>query len=324
MEDLNSQVVRAFGRKLRNYSKIKGSYLCVTDKGPKVIKKVDNTKENLMFQHMLKEHLYDKNFPNIDRFCISLDGLPYYTFNNTTYIMLNHIDGVECDLIKNSEIAVKQLAIMHNLLYGLDNTINSVPCELVSFYKKRTSEMARLKKRISDVSNLTELDINILKNYDEYYNLCEKSIHILENSNYQQLINRAITNSIFCHNNYREENIIINVNNIYITNFENACCDIHMIDLANIIRRYMKNLECSELQAFKLLEIYNNIKPITKEELKVLLAILIFPYKFLKICNKYYNRRRSWVQNGMVYNLKLYLNNKEKNNNLLSLIEKVC
>ncbi len=320
MEDLNLQIIKGFGRKLRSYNKIKGMYICNTDKGIKLVKKVDMPKEKIIFEHTAKEKLYNNGFENIDRFCVSLEGMPYYIFNGFIYTMSNYIDGIECDLSKNLNEAVTQIAQMHNKAYGLKNI--EMPLDLCKLYKKRLIEIARLKKRISTLSNFTKLDILIIKNYDYYYNKCKKAISMLENSKYNELLNDAKNRGLFCHNNYREENIIININGMYIINFDNCLCDIQIIDLVNIIRRYMKKAYCQQSEAYNLLEVYNKTKSLSKDELKVLLAMLTFPYKFAKICNKYFNKRRSWIQNGITYSLELYLANKDKTDELLNLIEK--
>lgn len=319
MDDLNLQIIKGFGRKLKNYNKIKGMYLCNTDKGVKQVKKIEGTKDKILVEHTAKEILYNKGFKNIDRFCISNEGMPYYIFNNCIYTMCDYIDGVECDLNKNLKQSVEQLANMHKLAYGLNKC--NAPLDLIEFYNKRMVEIVRLKKRITNSSSFSKLDILILKNYDYYLNQCKKAIHILENSNYRQLLENTNSKGTFCHNNYREENIIININGTYTVNFENCSCNIQMLDLAFIIRRYMKKEFCDEVEAYKILEMYNNIKPISNEEMKILLAMLVFPYKFSKICNKYFNRRRNWVQNSMLYSLETYLVNKQKNEKLLKMIE---
>lgn len=320
MEDLNLQVIKGFDRKLKSYVKVKGMYICNTDRGTKLVRKLDISREKIIFENTAKEILYKKGFKNIDKFCISTNGFPYYILNDSIYVMSDYIEGVECDLSKNCDIAVEQLAKMHTFSYGLSKC--DIPMDIISVYKKRISEMARLKKRINSMSCLTDLDILILKNYDYYYNQCKKAIDILENSEYRKFAQNAKNRGLFCHNNYREENIVINVDGTYIINFETCCCDIQTLDLANIIRRYMKKTYCDEQKAYRFIEVYDSIKNISKEELKILFGILTFPYKFSKVCNKYFNRRRSWVQNGMTYNLEMYLVNRQKNDRLLKLIER--
>lgn len=321
MDDLNPQVIKGFGRHFKGYSKLKGIYLCNTDKGIKQVKKVNIPKDKIIFQHTAKEMLYNKGFKNIDRFCISIDNTPYYIFNNSVYTMSDYIDGVECDLSKNLKEAVEELAVMHKIAVGLPKYNPSQ--NLNELYKKRLIEMGRLKKKILNSSNFTNLDIMILKNYDYYYNQCKEAICMIEASNYKNFMELVKAKGILCHNNYREENIIINVNGVYITNFESCNCDIQIVDLVNIIRRYLKKSYFDEVEAYKLLEVYNKIKPLDNEELKIITAMITFPYKFLKICNLYYNKRRSWIQNGMIYSLELYLSTKEKNQKLLKLLKNV-
>ena len=44
-----------------------------------------------------------------------------------------------------------------------------------------------------------------------------------------------------------------------------------------------------------LIDQYNQMKPLSKDELKILYVLLQYPEKFWKITNFYYNSKKSWV-----------------------------
>ena len=44
-----------------------------------------------------------------------------------------------------------------------------------------------------------------------------------------------------------------------------------------------------------LLEEYNKVKPISKEEYHMLQVLVSYPEKFWKVANQYYNNRKSWI-----------------------------
>ena len=322
MDELNPMVLKGFGRHLKNVSKTRGAYICNTDCGIRQIKKLDKKAEEIIFEYNVQQQLYNNGFKNIEKFELSLDGLPYYIFDDGIYTMSKYIDGIEASLNKNTQEIVLQLASMHKSAYGVKSTAIGKNEDLIILLEKRISEMSRLRKRLLQLSNRTKLEVMILKNYEYYYELCQKSIEMLKKSKYSNIRQESLKKGEFCHNNYREENLILNIDGLYIVNFENCQNNIHITDLVNIIRRSIKNKECTEQEAFMMLEEYDKVKTLTKEEKEVIAALLFFPYKFLKICNKYYNSRKNWVQNNMIYSLEQYFEVKEKNEKFLKLLEK--
>jgi spore coat protein I len=45
-----------------------------------------------------------------------------------------------------------------------------------------------------------------------------------------------------------------------------------------------------------LLDAYVGIAPVSRDEIAVMTAMLLFPQKFWRVANRYYNSRRSWAQ----------------------------
>jgi hypothetical protein len=44
-----------------------------------------------------------------------------------------------------------------------------------------------------------------------------------------------------------------------------------------------------------MIEAYDRIKPVSKEELGILYVLLLYPEKFWKITNYYYNGKKAWL-----------------------------
>ncbi|MEL7596944.1 MAG: hypothetical protein AAGU01_01940 [Clostridiaceae bacterium] len=65
-------------------------------------------------------------------------------------------------------------------------------------------------------------------------------------------------------------------------------------------------------KAKKIIDGYNSINRLTKEELKVMLALIIFPHKFWKLGRKRYIKHKNWSEqrynhklNKVIYNAEL-------------------
>lgn len=321
MDELNPMVLSGFGLKLKGFNRIRGAYICNTDKGVKQLKKTDMKTENIIFVHNAKQHLYDNDFKNIDMFELSLDNLPYYIFDDETYILSDYIEGTDVDLSKNYIQIAREIAFMHKVSSGVKSFEEQKNLNLINVFEKRISEMSRLKKRIMQLSSRSRLDVMILKNYEYYYDLTQRATEMLRNSDYEKALEKVYDYGEFCHGNCREENFIINKNDLYLVNFEDCENNLCIVDLVNVVRRCLKNTLCTEKDAFLMIEEYDKIKNLSQEEKKILMALFILPYKFLKVCNKYYNSRKNWVENNISYSLEQYLMIKGKNENFLKSLE---
>ena len=81
---------------------------------------------------------------------------------------------------------------------------------------------------------------------------------------------------------------------IFIDSMSKCAYDIHVWDLAYFIRRMMKNADFNEQYAIKIIYAYKNGASLGKDECGVLEAMLLFPWKFMSLCNEYYNKKRNY------------------------------
>ena len=66
-------------------------------------------------------------------------------------------------------------------------------------------------------------------------------------------------------------------------------------DLSNFMRKMLEKNDWNEELGFSLLESYEKVRPLTACEYKQLYIILLFPEKFWKIANHYYNSHKAWL-----------------------------
>jgi len=83
--------------------------------------------------------------------------------------------------------------------------------------------------------------------------------------------------------------------NMATTNFDKAYVGIQIMDLYHFMRKVMEKNDWDLDTGSMILDTYNNILPVDKEEQKLLYVLLLYPEKFWKITNFYYNGKKSWV-----------------------------
>ncbi len=133
----------------------------------------------------------------------------------------------------------------------------------------------------------------------------------------------AVDHKYICHGNYTYHNIImINTaqigysnwkpaynsdyvtaaafknkgsSNMATTNFDKACVGVQITDLYLFIRKVMEKNDWDVDLGSMIINTYTDILPVDKDELKLLYVLLLYPEKFWKITNFYYNGKKSWV-----------------------------
>jgi Ser/Thr protein kinase RdoA (MazF antagonist) len=70
--------------------------------------------------------------------------------------------------------------------------------------------------------------------------------------------------------------------------------------LAALIRRYFGRAGLHAVQASRVIDAADKVEPLTKGDLKILYALLAFPWQFMKTASQYYSKKRSWTPNAII------------------------
>ena len=140
---------------------------------------------------------------------------------------------------------------------------------------------------------------------------------------YIRLVDKARKDGSVCHCDLSYQNILADGKDVYVVNFESCAKEIKIYDLANLIRRKMRKCDWNIGEAKFMLENYNKQNSLSKDDLIVLRAILMFPQKFWRIANKYYNMKRGWAEKSMQTKLQEAIAEKDAHYSFLKEFEKL-
>lgn len=230
--------------------------------------------------------------------------------------------------------ATTNLAIMHTLLVDvpLEDEVkkNNVQTNLFDLFEKRNRELKRVRAYIKDKRQKNEFELTYLSNYDRFYSQGLKALQILKQSNYEQMFEHAQSTCQIIHGNYTYHNVMMlrgnqpasayevrpkqkhradvqdeislvaaDLSSQYelaaATNFDKAGIGLQMFDFYHFLRKVMEKNNWNISYGCKIIEQYKEIKPMDKDELTLLYVLLLYPEKFWKITNFYYNSKKSWV-----------------------------
>ena len=307
MQGMDREIAVNYGLEVKNIVPCKDTYMVHTDKGRKILKKMMFSPERILFIHGAKEHLVNKGFANVDRYMATLKGEPCFPFDNANYVLYDLLEGRECNFDNDTEVckAAVLLAAMHSASRGYraleGSKIQDELGMLPVYFNKRLEDIKKLKKIAK--KGKSRFDHMLLENADYFIGLGEQAAAELEKSNYTSLVNEARADGVFCHHDFTHHNIICSEDALSVINFDYCCLELKIYDLANLIRRKMRKCNWDMDKAVLILDGYNSVEQLSRDETAVMKLILQFPQKFWRVVNRYYNSRRSWSERSFIVKL---------------------
>jgi spore coat protein I len=307
MQGIDREVSEKFGLDVKSLVPYKDTLIAITPHGRRIIRKIPFSAERLRFIHGAKEHLISNGFIGVDRYICTLDGEPYFLYDGSIYTMIDFPEGRESSFDNDDDVrmAAVALGLIHKASKGyiapdgckIQDDLGKLP----GYFNKRLEDIKKMKKQAKKWKG--RFDQLFLDKADQFYEMGQYASGELLNSSYDLLVDKARKDGLFCHHDYTHHNILINDQNVTVTNFDYCCYELRIYDLANFIRRKMRKCGWDISKADKIINWYNSIEALSNEELVVMRIILQFPQKFWRVINRYYNSRRSWSEKSFVLRL---------------------
>ena len=283
----------------------RGAILCESDQGLLILKEYSGPKDKIIFQDALLRAIREQGFYRVETVLKTKEEeLIVYDQDRTPYILKTYFEGRECNVRDTRECmqAVRTLAGLHKASQG---SIEDFPgMEQISEfridkeYEKHNRELRKVRKFLKEKSQKTNFEIFLLKHYDYFFNLALQVAEEVQDYLKEAESARDNATCIICHGDYQYHNILMDNNGrdgMAVVNFEKCIRDNPVRDLYLFMRKLLeKNGWPKELGAL-LIDSYNEERTMTQEDYGQLYYRLIYPEKFWKIVNFYYNSGKAWI-----------------------------
>lgn len=328
MEDRSQEIISKYELVIYNTYRTRGALLLETDQGLKLMCSYDGSDNRLEFEDALKRFMIEQGYYFVDSFVRNETGNIMTTNSiGENYIIKDWFDGEECNLRKDDKIrmAAGNLAELHRCMSGFRMEdewckYNLQP-NLVEMFEKRTRELKRVKTYIRERKQKNSFEVTYLSVCEAFYQDALQATTLLQESSYEDLLSTASKEGSVCHGNYTYHNVLVlnqSLANealchaaeikgcermVATTNFEKASIGLQVTDLYQFMRKTMEKNEWNVSIGSHILEEYQKYKPLSKQEMKLLYILLLYPEKFWKITNFYYNNKKSWIPQKNVQKL---------------------
>lgn len=294
--DLSTRLFERFDLDVTDVVPLRNIYVLITDKGDKILKKIDYGEEELKFIYEATEYI-KRRFPRVMNFVKTKDNAIYTIWNNDIYCMMDVVKGRESDFSNPIHISIisEGLGELHKASEGFKTKLcKKYTCgKLIDNFKRRKEEM-EFFKNIADMHECkSEFDGIFLDNADYYTDNIDSSIGVLEKSSYYKVCGED-DKVVLCHHDLAHHNILIDDEKAYFIDFDYAVIDLKVHDLCNFISKVIKNFAFDIQKAEVIINCYCKTNSLSYREIEILYGMLTFPEDFYNISKDYYTRRKDW------------------------------
>ncbi|MCI8428740.1 MAG: CotS family spore coat protein [Lachnospiraceae bacterium] len=319
MNERDLQVLEQYPFTVNGSWRTRGAFLLDTSAGRLLIREFSGSDYKLQKEQELLQHLKDCGYL-VDRMEPDQEGRLATVYREYfRFVVKESLDGRECDTRSESEIlkAASLLAGIHKDLRGF--------CEVTEEERLRLSasdavlELGRHNRELRKIYTFIRKK-NKKNEFESAYLSCCLEVLLeaqnverrLRDSSYEKLRDQALTEGHFCHGEYIHHNILVGNGKMAVINFEKFALDVQVNDLYLFMRKILEKQNYDFRLGSRILDSYEQVRPLSMEEREYLSLRMQYPEKFWKLANYYYNTNKAWVPGKHMEKLEKFLSQREK------------
>ena len=297
MYNQTDAILAQYEIEVKQTTKGRGSYICDTDKGKRVLLPFRGSLERGEALKQYLEGLSDNGFEteliyaNKEQKAVSLDE-----GTGEKFILKSLQEGNELDPSKPEDMkaAATLLGKYHSLAKQMGTEVNlkifqETGISVTETKKKHYRELIKIKNHIRTRKKKNEFERLFMEHCVPIMEKALRSIRILEQ------ISPPKEAFCICHGDYNQHNVLHKSSNWYMIHMESITYGLPVEDLANFLRKMMEKNHWDIHLGRCLIEEYVKELFLTEEEYSHLYALMLFPERFWKISNHYMNSSKAWV-----------------------------
>lgn len=294
MNDRYVTLLEQYEVEVSSTRKGRGAILCETNQGTLIFKEYGAHREKILFQDAVLSLIRSRGFYQIEGIIKNKEGeLLTQDQDGTSYVLKTYFEGRECNVRDRNECAgmMQLLAKLHraalaNPSLPYTENIHTVSGE----FEKHNKELRRVRKFLKEKSQKTDFEIYLMQCYDYFFNL---ALQITEEFRFYE--GSRQNTGVYCHGDFQHHNLIFTGKEWNVINFEKCSKDSPVRDIYLFMRKLLEKSDWSKETGFALLSAYEKENELEKEDYIQLYYRMIYPEKFWKIANFYYNSGKAWI-----------------------------
>lgn len=343
MEDRSNEIISQYEMKIYRSYRARGGVILETDRGLRFLSPCRASERRLEFEDALKMQIREHGYKNIDN-CVRNTQQKLVSVNSVgeRYYLREWYALAECSLRQEESVAMaaENLALLHLAMSGIrigeDGMIfeEEDPLPLL---ERRNRELKRVQGFLAKRKNKSGFEVKYLNCCGSFYEEALRATEELRGMNCSAFLEECIRYGNVAHGSYTYHNILMDgdvkrqpgvspwvAGHIATVNFEQAAFGMQINDLYQYLRKVMEKNNWNQELGKRLLNAYENVRALSVKEKQMIKILLMYPEKFWKVTNYYYNSRKSLIPQKNIEKLEMLLMQQKKKNEFLHFIQCSC
>ena len=317
MNDRALKVLEQYDLEILGTKRGRGSYICETPQGLRILCDYQGTENKAQFQNMVMKKIRSGGYEKVDVILPNKEGkLISRDWEENPYVVKEWYQGRECDTSSESEIlaAVGNLARLHRLMYleGEEEFEKSFTApEMGERMHTQNMELKKIYTFLRKKNNKSDFERMLLNCFPLYFEQAKEAEEKVVETERQYKGKKS--GSVF-HGGYDYHHILMAGYEMATTNFEYCRYGPQIIDLYRFMRKIMEKHDWNSRLGMRMLDRYSEIRPVSGEERRLLAIQMLYPEKFRKLANRYYGSNKAWVSKRFTDKLEMINRQQEQRN----------
>ena len=319
MSEKYKELLEQYDVKVLSTFRSRGTFQCETEQGLALLKEYHGSLQKLALEYEWKEKLANAGFLTTDRYFLTKEeSLVTYDRYRTPFVLKHYFKGRECDCRNLSDVAAscRNLAFLHKV----SSSIEEIPFENLKtettshLFERKNRELRSIRKFIGKVRGKNDFELLYMDCFDSFYKEASHALaHLLKAE-----ADLANTDCGMCPGAYHYHNVLILPDySVATVNFESLCYQPYLLDLYLFLRKTLEKNHYDYAFFETGISGYSIYRHLTEKDFLFLYLLFLYPEKFWKISNQYYNHRKSWIPPRTLEKLQKVLAQNEERHSFL-------
>lgn len=286
----------------------RSGFICETSLGTVLLSEYRGTQKRLEFETEVLGRIRESGMDRVDDYILNAQGeLVTVGDDGIRYVLKRWFMDRECNIRDRREIrmAVTRIAKLHQIFRQIPRNeqwnLGSILLESTEQEMERHNhELKRAFNYMKNKRKKTEFERCVLGNYRIFYEQASAACEGLK-----QLKEIDSEASLFlCHGNLDHHHILMGEEDVAVIEFHRMHLGEQMEDLYYFMRKVMEKHEWNVSLGLEMLSAYDDIRPLGDRDRRWLYYLFLYPEKYWKQINFYFNANKAWIPARNIEKLK--------------------
>ena len=291
MNDKYEEVLKQYALQVRGVRRGRGAWIYETDQGMKSLKEYQGTLKRLEFEDQVLCQLQGFTGLKTDQYIRNREGsLVSTSEDGTRFVLKDWYGDRECSLKDGKEVceALSSIARLHERLRKIEvlkewNMGSILPRLAVEDMERHNRELKRARGFIRGKRKKSDFELCVMKSFNAFFEQASEAAQGIAG-----LWKSGEEPRLLCHGDLDQHHVLMGSGYVAVIEYNRMHLGLQMEDLYRFMRKAMEKHGWS-------LSLGMEVLPLGEKERKCLYYLFLYPEKYWKQINYYFNANKAWI-----------------------------